>query len=413
MMATVTDLEPFWIDVPSDVLADLAERLRRTRFPNQIPGIGWQQGVPLGYLQEIVRYWLDTYDWRVHEARLNRYQQFITTVDGQRIHFLHIRSRHQAAVPLFLIHGWPGSVVEFLDVIDPLADPADPSDAFHLVVPSLPGYGFSGRTTETGWNPRRIAAAFGQIADRLGYQRYGVQGGDWGAIVSYNMAELRPDRVLGLHVNLMNVPPPSGEAAAPPTAWARRAGAAGGGIRRDPGDAAADDRLPARRLAGRDWRPGSSRSFTSGPTRPDGRFALTKDQLLTNVMVYWVNRTGASSARLYWERRQAPETMVPPRPVTVPTGVANYPGELIRSLRPHAERFFNIMAWSELPRGGHFPAMEVPDLFVADVQAFFRAVALVAGTRPAGSPAGTRPGRGQARGRRCSWPPPAGRRPRW
>ena len=229
MMASVTALEPFVVDVPQDVLTDLAERLRRTRFPDEIAGIGWQQGMPLDYLREIVRYWLDDYDWRVHEARLNRYQQFITTVDGQRIHFLHVRSRHQAAVPLFLTHGWPGSVVEFLDVIDPLADPADPADAFHLVVPSLPGYGFSGPTTETGWNPRRIAAAFGQIADRLGYQRYGVQGGDWGAIVSSNMAELRPDRTIGLHVNLMNVPPPRGQAAAPPTAWARRAGAAGGG----------------------------------------------------------------------------------------------------------------------------------------------------------------------------------------
>jgi len=184
----VTALEPFRIDVPDDVLSDLAQRLRRTRFPNEVPGVGWEQGVALDYLREIVRYWLDTYDWRVHEARLNRYQQFITTIEGQRIHILHIRSRHETAIPLFLTHGWPGSVVEFLDVIDPLADPADPSDAFHLVVPSLPGYGFSGPTTETGWNPRRIAAAFSQVAGRLGYQRYGLQGGDWGAIVSCNMA---------------------------------------------------------------------------------------------------------------------------------------------------------------------------------------------------------------------------------
>src|ERR1700722_19517307 len=191
--------------------------------------------MPLDYLREIVRYWLDAYDWRVHQARLNRYRQFVPTVDGQRIHFLHVRSRHQAAIPLFLTHGWPGSVGEFLDVIDPLADPAAPSAAFDLVVPSLPGYGFSGPTTETGWTPRRIAAAFGQIADRLGYQRYGVQGGDWGAIVSYHMAELRPEHVIGLHVNLMNVPPPAGEPAAAPTAWARRQGAAGGGAAGGPG----------------------------------------------------------------------------------------------------------------------------------------------------------------------------------
>ena len=346
------------VDVPQVVLTDLAERLRRTRFPTRLPGISGRQGLPLDELREIVRYWLGAYDWRVHEARLNRYRQFVTTVDGQRIHFLHVRSRHQAAIPLFLIHGWPGSVVEFLDVIDPLADPDNPSDGFHLVVPSLPGYGFSGPTTDTGWNPQRIAAAFGQIADRLGYRRYGVQGGDWGAIVSANMAELRPDRTLGLHVNLMNVPPPSGEAGRP----ADRVGSAGGcgrrRLRSDPGDAAADDRLPARRLAGRAG--GLADREVSRVDRPGGRrfSALTMDQLLTNVMLsYRVNRAGASSARLYWERRQAPETMVPQRPVTVPTGVANYPGELVRSLRPHAERFFNIAAWTELPRGGHFPAM--------------------------------------------------------
>jgi len=369
----VADLEPFRIDVPDDVLADLAERLRRTRFPNEIPGIGWEQGVALDYLREIVRYWLDTYDWRVHEARLNRYQQFTTTVEGQRIHFLHVRSRSEAAIPLFLTHGWPGSLVEFLDVIDPLADPADPSDAFHLVVPSLPGYGFSGPTTEAGWNPRRIASAFGQIADRLGYERYGVQGGDWGAVVSYNMAELRPDRVLGLHVNLMNVPPSRGGAAAPPTEWARRAGAAGGGYEAIQGTRPQTigyllDDSPAGLAA---W---IIEKFHEWSDTSDGGLPLAKDQLLTNVMAYWLNQTGASSARLYWERRKAPETMVPQRRVTVPTGVANYPGELIRSLRPHAERYFNIAAWTELPRGGHFPAMEVPDVFVEDVRAFFRLV---------------------------------------
>jgi epoxide hydrolase len=187
------------------------------------------------------------------------------------------------------------------------------------------------------------------------------------------MAAQRPDRVLGLHVNLMNVPPPRGAATAPPTAWQRRAGAAGGGYDAIQGTRPQTigyllDDSPAGLAA---W---IIEKFHEWTDRPDGRFALTMDQLLTNVMVYWVTRTGASSARLYWERRQAPESMVPPRPVTVPTGVANYPGELIRSLRPHAERFFNITAWTELPRGGHFPAMEVPDLFAADVQAFFRSL---------------------------------------
>ena len=366
----MTVLEPFRVDVPADVLTDLAERLRRTRFPNEVAGIGWQHGMPAGYLREIVRYWLDRYDWRVHEARLNRYQQFTTMVDGQRVHFLHVRSRHEAAVPLFLTHGWPGSVTEFLDVIDPLAGPADPADAFHLVVPSLPGYGFSGPTTETGWDPRRIAAAFGQVADRLGYQRYGVQGGDWGAIVSGNMAELRPERVIGLHVNLMNVPPPAGEEA-PPTPWRRRIGAAGGGYEAILGTRPQAmgyllDDSPAGLAA---WIIEKFHEWTEGPAEECG---LTLDQMLTDVMVYWVTQTGASSSRLYWERRRHPETMVPQQPVTVPTGVANFPGELSRSHRAHAERYFNVVHWTELPRGGHFPAMEVPGLFVADVRAFFR-----------------------------------------
>ena len=366
----VADIEPYRIDVPDDVLADLTERLRRTRFPDEVPGIGWKHGLPLGYLQEIVRYWLEDYDWRVHEARLNRYQQFTTAVEGQRIHFLHVRSRHQTAIPLFLIHGWPGSLVEFLDVIGPLAGPDDPADAFHLVVPSLPGYGFSGTVTETGWTPRRIAAAFGQIADRLGYQRYGVQGGDWGALVSYNMAELRPDRALGLHVNLMNVPPPAGEDP-PPTPWRRRIGRAGGGYEAIQGTRPQTigyllDDSPAGLAA---WIIEKFHEWTEGP---DERCGLSMDLMLTNVMLYWVNRTGASSSRLYWERRQHMETTVPQQRVTVPTAVANFPGELIRSHRAHAERYFNIVRWTELPRGGHFPAMEVPDLFVEDVREFFR-----------------------------------------
>jgi microsomal epoxide hydrolase len=367
----VADLDPYHIDVPDDVLVDLEQRLRRTRFPNQIPGIGWKHGMPLDYLQEIVRYWLEDYDWRVHEAQLNSYEQFTTTIEGQLFHFLHVRSPHDTAIPLFLTHGWPGSLVEFLDVIEPLSNPADPADAFHVIVPSLPGYGFSGPTTEGGWNPRRIAGAFGEIADRLGYERYGAHGGDWGAIVSYSMAELRPERTIGIHVNLMNVPPPDGEAAAPPTPWKRREGSSGGGYEAIQGTRPQTigyllDDSPAGLAA---W---IIEKFQEWVQDPDGDSAIRKDLMLTNVMAYWVNRTGASSARLYYERRNSPETMVPQGRVTVPTGVANYPGELIRTLRPHAERYFNITHWTELPRGGHFPAMEVPDIFVADLQAFFR-----------------------------------------
>jgi len=366
----VAALEPFLIDVPDDVLTDLAERLRRTRFPNEVADIGWRHGLPLQRLREIVGYWLDGYDWRVHEARLNAYPQFLTTVDGQRIHFLHVRSRQDAAIPLFLIHGWPGSVAEFLDVIEPLAGPADPADAFHLVVPSLPGYGFSGPTTQTGWDPRRIAAAFCELADRLGYDRYGVQGGDWGAIVAANMAELRPDGVLGLHVNLMNVPPAAGQQA-PSTPWRRRVGPDGGGYEAILGTRPQTmgyllDDSPAGLAA---WITEKFHEWTEGP---DQDCPLTLDQMLTTVMIYWATGTGASSSRLYWERRRHPETMVPRQRVTAATGVANFPGELSRSHRSDAERYFNVVRWTELPRGGHFPALEVPDLLVEDVRAFFR-----------------------------------------
>ncbi len=366
-----TGIEPYRIDIAPELLEDLTLRLRRTRFPNELPDIAWEQGVSLAYLQEVVRYWLEDYDWREHEARLNGFDQFTTTVDGQLIHFLHVRSPHADAVPLLLTHGWPGSLVEFLELIEPLTNPVDPRDAFHVVVPSLPGYGFSGPTSELGWNVRRIAVAFAELMQRLGYDRYGAHGGDWGAIVSYNLAELYPDRVIGLHVNLMNVPPPPGEEPAPPTDWALRVGRAGGaysfiqGARPQTIGYLLDD-SPAGLAA---WIVEKFQEWADN----DGNIeqSLTKDQMLTNVMVYWVTRTGASSARLYWERDQAPETMVPQAYVTVPTGVANFPGELIRTKRSHAERYFNIVHWTELPHGGHFASMEVPQILVEDIRAFF------------------------------------------
>jgi pimeloyl-ACP methyl ester carboxylesterase len=372
--AAAVSVKPFTIDVPEDVLTDLRARLARTRFPNEIDGIGWEQGTPLGYLRELVAYWLDGYDWRVHEARINRHEQATVEVDGQRIHFLHVRSPHEGATPLVLSHGWPGSIVEFLDVIGPLTDPPDPADAFHLVVPSLPGYGFSGPTSTRGWTPRRVGEAFGTVMDQLGYERYGVQGGDWGSFVSCNMADLRPDRVLGLHVNFMTVPAPKGEQAAEPTETAARFSGTGTGYQQIQGTKPQTigyllDDSPAG-LAGwivekfRDW------SDCDG----DVEKSFTKDQLLTNVMLYWVTQTATSAARLYWEMRQAGIASVPQAPVTVPTGVANFPAELGRSSREHAARRYNIVHWTEHDRGGHFAAMEVPDLFVDDVRAFFRLV---------------------------------------
>jgi microsomal epoxide hydrolase len=365
-------VEPFRIEVPDDVLADLRTRLEKTRYPNEIAGIGWEQGTPLAYLQELVEYWADSYDWRAHEARINTYDQFVTAIDGQRIHFLHVRSQHDGALPLLLAHGWPGSIVEFLDAIGPLTDPPDPRDAFHLVIPSLPGYGFSGPTTERGWNPRRIATAFGALMGEIGYDRYGVQGGDWGSIIACNMADLFPDHVVGLHVNFLTVPPPKDAPRPEPRESVSRFQATGRGYQEIQGTKPQTvgyllDDSPAGLAAWivekfRDW------SDCDG----DVERSYTKDQLLTNVMVYWVTRTGTSAARLYWEMRQARLAGIPQFRVTVPTGVANFPGELGRSEREWAERRYHIVHWTEHERGGHFAAMEVPDLFVDDVRAFFR-----------------------------------------
>jgi pimeloyl-ACP methyl ester carboxylesterase len=366
-------VERFQIDVPEADLLDLRDRLVRTRWPNEAMAEPWAQGTPLGYLQELVEYWIERYDWRAAETRLNTYEHFLTEIDGQRIHYMHLPSRHPGALPLVLSHGWPGSIVEFLDVLGPLTDPADPADAFTLVVPSLPGYGFSGPTTAPGWNPRRIADAFGTLMDELGYERYGVQGGDWGSAVSANMADLRPERVAGLHLNFLNVPPPRGEAR-PEHEPAERFAAEGSGYQQIQSTKPQTigyllDDSPAG-LAG--WIVEKFREWSDCGGDPERSF--TKDQLLTNVMIYWLTRTGTSAARLYWEMRQAGREALPHAVVDVPTGVANFPGEIARSERAWAERRYRIVHWTYPERGGHFAAMEVPDLFVEDVRTFFRLV---------------------------------------
>jgi epoxide hydrolase len=364
-------MQAFRIDVPEADLVDLRERLARTRWPTASPAPDWVQGIPLDYLQELVAYWAGPYDWRAAEARLNSYPQFLTEIDGQPVHFLHVRSAHAGALPVVLSHGWPGSVVEFLDVIGPLVDPPDPADAFSLVIPSLPGYGFSGPTTTAGWNPRRMAGALSTLMQTLGYERYGVQGGDWGSIISANMADLHPDRVAGLHLNFLSVPPPPGEQ---PSERSRRFAETGRGYQEIQGTKPQTigyllDDSPAG-LAG--WIVEKFREWSDCGGDPERSF--TKDQMLTNVMVYWITRTGTSAGRLYWEMRQAGRAALPQAYVEVPTGVANFPGEVGQSERKWAERRYNIVHWTEPEGGGHFAAMEVPDLFVGDVRAFFRLV---------------------------------------
>jgi pimeloyl-ACP methyl ester carboxylesterase len=378
------NIEPFRVHVDDVVLADLRDRLGRTRFPDPIPGTGWEYGAAIDEVRDLVGYWRDGYDWRAEEARLNELDQYVTELDGQRIHFVHARSPHADALPLLLVHGWPGSIVEFLDAIPRLTDPTahggSAADAFHVVAPSLPGYGFSDAPHVTGWDIRRVAHAFVALMDRLGYPRYGAQGGDWGAQITTHVALSDPEHCVGLHLNMPIAGPPAG--AAPLTdaeqadlavmARFQREGAAYAqvqGTQPQTLGIALDD-SPAGLLAWiaqrfRDW------SDCDGVlTR-----SFTRDQVLTNVMLYWVTRSFTSSARLYWETMRSGVLREALEHVDVPTGVARYPKEeILRFPRSWVEQRYHVTHWADMPRGGHFAAMEEPELFVDDLRTFFRTV---------------------------------------
>jgi microsomal epoxide hydrolase len=362
-------LEPFRINIPDATLADLHDRLDRTRLPNQIDGIGWDQGTDRAVLEDLLRHWRDQYRWRSVEAELNGYEHVRATVDGQPIHALHARSRSPDALPLLLVHGWPGSVVEFLDALPAL------TETFHVVAPSLPGYGFSGPTTAAGWHPRRIAGACTELMTALGYERYGTQGGDWGSIVAANVADLDAEHVVGLHLNFVIVPRP--ENAAAPTGeeqqaltrmaeWARDEVAYQQiqGTRPQTLGYALED-SPAGLCA---WIIEKFRAWSGGD---DALSTFSTDRLLDNITLYWVTGTATSSTRLYWEMRRAGRDALPQARIEVPTGIANYPAELTRMPRAWVEHRYHVTHWVDQPRGGHFAAMQVPDLFVEDLRSFF------------------------------------------
>lgn len=376
-----TAIRSYRIAVPDAALDDLRQRLERTRWADELPDVGWSYGVPVGYLRELAEYWRSTYDWRAQEAGLNALPQFTTTIDGQNIHFLHVRSPEPDALPLVITHGWPGSIVEFLNVIGPLSDPrnhgGDPADAFHLVVPSVPGFGFSGPTHERGWNTGRVAGAWVELMARLGYGRYGAQGGDTGAIVSPELGRLDPDHVVGVHVNnLLSFPSGDpaelaglGAADQARLAYLERyqremAGYAIIQSTRPQTLAHALTDSPAGQLA---WIVEKFREWTD-PRAALPEEAVDRDLLLTNVSIYWFTATAASSARIYYEGARTWGQL--PARSAVPTGVAVYPTDT--TIRPLAERDHNVVRWSEFDRGGHFAAMETPDLLVADVREFFR-----------------------------------------
>lgn len=350
------------------MLEDLHERLARARLPTAITGIGWEQGTDREYLAELIEHWRSRYDWRATEARLSRYDHLATDVDGQRIHVMSAPSHRPDALPLLLTHGWPGSILEFLDVIEPLRE------HFHVITPSLPGFTFSGATTERGWHPRRIAAAFATVMDRLGHDRFGLQGGDWGSLVSANLADLHPERVAGLHLNMVTATRPvegaeitaEEEAARERAREWRRTGVGYQEIQgtrpQSLGYALEDSPVG---LAG--WIVEKFREWSDG----DIRDAFTFDRLLDNITAYWVTGTAASSLRIYWEMRQAGRAAVPQGRVTVPTAVAVFPGEISQPPRSWTEAAFDVVRWTHPRRGGHFAAMEAPEEFVADVTSFF------------------------------------------
>jgi pimeloyl-ACP methyl ester carboxylesterase len=378
------EIQPFRIDILQADLDDLQERLAHTRWPSEVPGVGWSRGVPIDYLRELVEYWRASYDWREHEAKLNEFPQFTTEIDGQNVHFLHVRSPEPDAFPLILSHGWPGSVVEFLEVIGPLTDPAahggNAADAFHVVVPSLPGFGFSGPTREPGWDSYRIAKAFAELMGRLGYERYGAQGGDFGAFVSPDLGRVDGDHIAGVHVNAATVGfIPFGEVDEATLAqftdaekvrferMKRYLGEGNGyfqiqGTRPQTLGYGLTD-SPAGQLA---WIVEKFKEW-SHPSDELPEKAIDRDRMLTNVMLYWLTRAGASSAHLYYESMHSSNW---PTPSTVPTGVAVFAEDI--PIRRYAEQGNNIVHWSEFEEGGHFAAMETPNLLVGDMREFFR-----------------------------------------
>ncbi len=391
-MTTDDVIRPFEIDVPQRDLDDLTERLARTRWASELPGDDpWARGVPTAYLRELVTYWLDEYDWRTHEARLNEMPGFMTDIDGQPIHFLHVRSSAEGALPLMLVHGWPGSIVEFLDVIGPLTDPAahggDPADAFDVVVPSIPGFGWSSPLTDTGWTADRVASAFVDLMARLGYARYGVQGGDYGAIITPAMGRQAPGAVVGVHVNAATggfvsfAPPSEDDLATMTDAEKGRLARLANYAREQMGYAQIQSTRPqtlahglvdspAGQLA---WIAEKFKEWTGDPAGLPEQ-SVDRDHLLTNVMLYWLTGTAGSSADMYYEGAHdagggwGAEIERGP----VPTGVAVFPQDI--AIRRHAEAANTITHWSEYDDGGHFAAMEVPELLIDDVRTFFRTV---------------------------------------
>ncbi|SDW65898.1 epoxide hydrolase [Amycolatopsis xylanica] len=377
---TNEEIRPFRIDIPQAQLDDLARRLDNTRWPDEADGVGWSHGIPLAYTRELTEYWRTTYDWRAQEAALNAHPQFRTEIDGHDVHFLHIRSAEPTALPLVLTHGWPGSIVEFLDVIEPLTDPVahggDAADAFHLVIPTIPGFGFSGRTPG-GWNPQRVAPVWAELMRRLGYDRYAAHGGDMGSVITRELGLIDPEHVVALHLTQLfdaRVTAENADFSDPAEKSCVEKGyryqyelGAYGMLQssRPQSLAYALTDSPVGQLA---WIAERFKDWTDSVDAPED--AVDRDALLTNVMIYWLNETAGSSARYYrdsadsWGKRDAPST--------VPTAVAVFPHDINTPIRRIAEENNTIVRWTEFDRGGHFAALEEPDLVIEDLRTALR-----------------------------------------
>ena len=376
------DITPFEINVPQRIIDDLNYRLANTRWPDRIPDTGWDYGADTAYIKELCEYWQTRYDWRIHEKALNRFAHYKTTIDDHVIHFIHVPSPHQNATPLLISHGWPGSVVEFMKIIDPLTRPeqygGSPDDAFHVVCPSLPGYGFSECTKRTGMDTLVMARIFSALMARLGYDGYIAQGGDWGALITSNIGVVDADHVMGIHLNmplgLPNTKDPnealSKQEMADLAVMARfdteetgyqkiqgtKPQSLGVGLNDSPAGLAA-------------WI--TEKFHTWADCHGDIESVIGKDELLTNIMVYWVTRTITSSTRLYYETTQIKRIEFMEKTVVVPTGVARFPKELMRFPRKWVERVYtNLVHWTTFTQGGHFAAMEQPEKLVNDIRLF-------------------------------------------
>ena len=387
---TATEIRPFHVDIPEEELAELRRRIAATRWPSKELVPDRSQGVQLATLQELARYWETDYDWRKAEAKLNALPQFTTEIDGIGIHFIHIKSGHENALPLIMTHGWPGSVIELLDVVGPLTDPTahggDAEDAFHLVLPSIPGYGFSGEPTEVGWDPGRVAQAWAELMHRLGYTRYVAQGGDVGASVTDGMGRQAPEGLVGIHINLLvtalGSPQPTEseqERAAADALATFRASGFGYYLEQATrpqtiGYALLDSPVAlAAWMLDHDTDSYSkiSRAFVDG--QPAGN--LTRDHIVDNITLYWLTGTGASAARSYWElgRAQALAAGQAPPEVSIPVGFTTFPDEIFRAPRSWVEQSYpNVSYFNKVDKGGHFAAWEEPELFATEIRAAFR-----------------------------------------